>query len=208
MILTKNRLSKIEINNFELVEFRKNITLVDTPEKSVNAYNYLSAQDIVGIDTETRPAFNKGEFYPVSLVQFSTNDEAFIFQLEHCGFKDVQALLESEAICKVGLALRDDFIDLKKTYGSLNQKNIKDLGQISHKMGIIQTGVRTLSARYLERRISKSMQVSNWSKKDLSEKQIRYAATDAWICLQIYPKLIADKTDYFKLKELEEEQKI
>lgn len=200
MILSKNRISKSEINDLPLTEFKGDIFLIDTQEKAQKAYNELSSYKEVGVDTETRPAFNKGEFHPVSLVQFSTLNKAYIFQLKYCGFKEVKILFESSKIAKIGLGLRDDLKDLKKYYEVFEARNVIDIGKIATRKGIIQAGVRTLSARYLEKRISKSMQVSNWAKKDLSTKQLRYAATDAWICLEIYPKLIHDKTDYHKLK--------
>jgi ribonuclease D len=41
-------------------------------------------------------------------------------------------------------------------------------------------------------RISKSEQVSNWEAEELTEKQQRYAATDAWACLEIFKKLRKD----------------
>ena len=43
-----------------------------------------------------------------------------------------------------------------------------------------------LTALLLGFRISKSAQTSNWDSDQLNEKQISYAATDAWVCLKIY----------------------
>ena len=205
MIVSKNRISKDEINSLPLIEFNGRIILVDSDVKSKEAYSYLKREIILGIDTETRPAFNKGESHPVSLIQISTENDVYIFQLKYSGFSDVKKILESKTISKIGISLRDDFKDLKKSYGEFKPNNFIDISQMASRKGIIQIGVRALSSRYLERRISKSMQVSNWGKKELSEKQLKYAATDAWICLQIYPRLIKDKTDYYKLKLLEEE---
>jgi len=56
-------------------------------------------------------------------------------------------------------------------------------------LGAESIGARNLSAMILDIRISKSAQTSNWENEILSQKQIRYAATDAWICLEIYNKL-------------------
>jgi ribonuclease D len=38
-------------------------------------------------------------------------------------------------------------------------------------------------------RISKAEQVSNWEATSLTQKQLIYAATDAWACLEIFKKL-------------------
>lgn len=196
MYYQKNRLKKSEINALPIIRFEGEIVLVDSEESSELAYTALQCETILGIDTETRPAFNKGEVYPVSLIQIATLEKVYIFQLKFSGFKHIQLLLESEHIRKVGLGLNDDLKDLKRSYPNLSSKSIYNLDKIAHQKGIIQTGVRALSARYLGKRVSKSSQVSNWAAKRLSEKQLIYAATDAWICLKIYPKLINDDTDY------------
>ncbi|HLP45911.1 MAG TPA: 3'-5' exonuclease domain-containing protein 2, partial [Candidatus Kapabacteria bacterium] len=71
-----------------------------------------------------------------------------------------------------------------------------DLCKIAKEKGIIQVGARALTARYLGRRLVKTAQKTNWAQSRLSHKQQVYAASDAWICLEIYPHLLADPTDY------------
>ena len=39
-------------------------------------------------------------------------------------------------------------------------------------------------------KISKSQQLSNWEAKELSQAQKMYAATDAWVCREMYLKLL------------------
>ncbi|MCI0471860.1 MAG: ribonuclease D, partial [Candidatus Aminicenantes bacterium] len=63
-----------------------------------------------------------------------------------------------------------------------------------------------LTARYLGRRLVKTAQKTNWAQSQLSRKQQVYAAADAWVCLQVYPHLVADATDYRKFIEEEEEE--
>jgi ribonuclease D len=60
------------------------------------------------------------------------------------------------------------------------------------KVGFHNVGVRNLSGMVLKMRISKSEQVSNWEAEKLTEKQLRYAATDAWACLEIFNALQED----------------
>ncbi|MCP4220673.1 MAG: hypothetical protein GY765_38955, partial [bacterium] len=80
-----------------------------------------------------------------------------------------------------------------------------DLSDIAADKGIIQVGARSLTARYMEQRLVKSAQKTNWAQPKLTRKQQIYAACDAWICLEIYPLLLEDKTNYKKLAEEEEQ---
>ena len=43
---------------------------------------------------------------------------------------------------------------------------------------------------FLKHRISKGSQTSDWSKISLSDSQISYAATDAWVSLELLKYLI------------------
>lgn len=203
MIKHKNRLDKSDIQACPGLQFDKPIVVVATQADAQEAYHYLMHQEQLGFDTETRPAFRKGEVHPVALVQLSSPQRAYIFQLKHSGFHYVQQLLESATICKIGLGLKDDLKCLRRSFADLAPKNMIDLATIAKQKGIIQTGIRALSARYLKQRISKSVQLSNWENKILTEKQIKYAACDAWVCLQIYPLLQQDDTDYQQLKDQE-----
>jgi ribonuclease D len=56
-------------------------------------------------------------------------------------------------------------------------------------IGIESNGLRKLTAIMLGFRISKNAQVSNWEAPTLTPKQITYAATDAWVCFQMFSKL-------------------
>ena len=64
-----------------------------------------------------------------------------------------------------------------------------ELAQMSKEAGLEVESVKKLSAILLGIRISKSAQTSNWKAETLNEKQISYAATDAWVCLEIYKRL-------------------
>ena len=66
------------------------------------------------------------------------------------------------------------------------------------KKGIKANGVRTLAAQLLGFRISKGAQCSNWERSELAPAQILYAATDAWVCREIY--LFLEKMPDIKAK--------
>jgi ribonuclease D len=195
-LLQENRLSREYINELPIVRFEGEVVLVDEPQQAETVVRRLSGERCVGFDTESRPAFKKGESYPVSLVQLATHDTAFLFQLEKCGFPDTLAeLLADGTIKKIGVGIKHDIEKLQELK-KFTSAGFIDLSKIAKEKGIIQIGARSLTARYLGCRLVKSSQKTNWAKRHLTRKQQLYAAADAWICLEIYPRLKADKTDY------------
>jgi ribonuclease D len=144
----------------------------------------------LGFDTETRPAFRKGVSYDVALLQISTLEKAYLIRLNQIGFpKPLKELLEDPNIVKIGAAVRDDLKALKKLDKTFHPQSFFDLNEELKKVGFHNVGVRNLSAMVLNIRISKAEQVSNWEAEKLTEKQMRYAATDAWACLEIFYEL-------------------
>jgi len=191
-----NKLKPEQIRQAPIFEYTGTIECISTPEKLSKVIKNLKRQKIVGIDTESRPSFKKGLVYPVSLVQIATEDIVFIIQINKTGFiTELVKLFENEKIIKVGLALNDDIIKLK-ALRDFEPQAFVDLSKMAKEKGIIQTGLRSLTIRYLNRRISKAAQTTNWSAPKLTKKQLIYAATDAWVCLKLYPLILSDTNDY------------
>ena len=61
-----------------------------------------------------------------------------------------------------------------------------DLGKLAKRRGLKQTGVRNLAGIFLGARIPKGVTTTNWAARRLTPKQITYAATDAWVCRELY----------------------
>ncbi len=184
------RISKEEVNELPLGQFDGEIFLVDDHDEIDDIAEFLSTQTILGFDTETKPTFKKGQRNEVSLLQVSTSEQAFLFRLNHIGFPDkIRNVLEKDKIIKVGAAVHDDLLGLKRITDSFYPESFFDLNDELKKVGFHNVGVRNLSAMVLGIRISKSEQVSNWEAEELTTKQQRYAATDAWACLEVYEKL-------------------
>ncbi|HSF52625.1 MAG TPA: 3'-5' exonuclease [Algoriphagus sp.] len=180
-------ISKEEINELPLGQFEGKIYLIDRPDQVEEAVDFLEDQRIIGFDTETKPSFKKGQFNHVSLLQLSTSDQAFLFRLHKIGLPDpLRNLLEKENLVKIGAAVHDDLKALKKLTDSFFPLSFFDLNDELKKVGFQNVGVRNLSGMVLKIRISKTEQVSNWESEILTEKQQRYAATDAWACLEIF----------------------
>ncbi|WP_297335125.1 3'-5' exonuclease [Algoriphagus sp.] len=190
------QISKEEVNQLPLGQFEGEIYLIDQAEEVDEVVEFLEKQHVLGFDTETKPAFKKGVINLVSLLQISTSDQAFLFRLNHIGFPDsIRNLLEREHIIKVGAAVHDDIKGLAKLTDSFYASSFFDLNDELKKIGFQNVGVRNLSGMVLGIRISKSEQVSNWEADELTERQQRYAATDAWACLEIFKKL--NQSGYF-----------
>lgn len=184
------QITKEEINELPLGQFEGEIYLVNKAEDVEEVVDFLGTQAILGFDTETKPAFRKGVINPVSLLQLSTKTQAFLFRLNDIGFpNDLRTLLEREHIVKVGAAVHDDLKGLSRLTDSFYPNSFFDLNDELKKVGFHNVGVRNLCGMVLKMRISKSEQVSNWEAPVLTEKQQRYAATDAWACLEIFQLL-------------------
>ncbi len=183
------KISKKEINDFHQVQFEGPVHLVDTPEKIKPALACLNEESWLGFDTETRPSFQKGKRNTVSLLQLSTSHEVFLFRLNYVHLPAaLKRILENEKILKLGVAMYDDVHALQKL-ASFEPKGFLDFAQIAKKLGLKNFGLRSLAAIFLGVRISKRTRLSNWENQELTPAQITYAATDAWICREMYMHL-------------------
>ena len=181
------------INSLPILSFRGPIHLVDDTESLNPMLDKLFAEPCVGFDTESRPSFVKGKSYPISLLQFATPDEVYIVRLRRSGFSNrLRDFFESD-VEKIGVGLKDDFRKLKDER-DFKPNALVDLSEIAKAKGHVKSSLRVLSARYLHQRIVKSSQKTNWARVNLTENQLRYAATDAWACLLIRPLLDADNS--------------
>ena len=180
------RLGKEHIKTLPLRAFKGKIHLITEMKDVSDAIKTLRKCPVLGFDTETRPVFRKGVQHNVSLLQLSTSNEAFLFRLNYLGFpNELVALLEDSTILKVGVAILDDVRGLQKLR-HFKAGGFIELADIAGELGIITCGLRNLAAIILGVRITKKAQLSNWESPVINSKQSLYAATDAWICLEIY----------------------
>lgn len=181
-----------EIENLELVSFPGEIVIIDEPGPELNkAVAYLRRQKVIGFDTESRPSFSADQpHYGVSLLQLSGHNKAFLFRVKKCGMpKNLCRILANPNIVKVGAAVNDDVRGLKRVHG-FDPEGFVDLQKIGWEYGIRDKAVKKMAANILGIRISKTQQLSNWEADKLSEAQQKYAATDAWVCREMYLKLM------------------
>lgn len=185
-------ITKEQVNELPLGQFEGEIILINSIDQVQEAVDELSSHSLIGFDTETKPAFKKGVYNYVSLLQLSTPDVAFLIRLNELGLPaGIREIMEDRSILKIGAAVLDDLRGLRKYAQDFVPASFFDLNEELKKAGFLNIGVRNLAAMVMEIRISKSEQVSNWEAATLTEKQMLYAATDAWVCLEIYKKLQA-----------------
>ena len=184
-----NKFDKAKIAALPQALFPGRIEVVLSATQAEKAVNYLLAQDIMGVDTETRPSFRRGDIHKVSLLQVSTRDICFLFRLNHTGLTPaVVRLLEDTVVPKIGLSLTDDMHALHKL-GDFTPGLFIDLQNHVREIGIEDMSLQKLYANFFGQKISKRQQLTNWEHDVLSEKQKLYAATDAWTCIMLYEEL-------------------
>jgi len=185
------KITKEEVNALPLIKYEGKYKVIDKPEDVKAAIDELSKHTLIGIDTETKPAFKKGQVYPVALLQLATPDMVYLFRLLETGLtEDMVRLFENKKIVIAGIGIRDDIKDLQKLR-RFRPYGFVDLNSLAREMNFESIGARNFAGMFLKGRISKSQQVSNWENESLTEAQINYAATDAWICISIYEQLSA-----------------
>lgn len=184
-----NKFDKKSISDLPRVTFPGKIVVVLTEFEAQKAVDFLLSADILGIDSETRPVFKKGQHHKVALLQVSTKDVCFLFRLNLIGMPScIVRLLEDTTILKVGLSLHDDFMMLHQRRDFKIGRFI-DLQNMVSEFGIEDLSLQKLYANLFHERITKRQQLSNWEAPILTEQQKIYAATDAWTCIQIYERL-------------------
>lgn len=180
---------KASINQYPLRRYEGPIDIVANDREARRALAEIAKETVLGFDTESRPVFRRGQSYPPSLLQLAGAERVWLFQLQRIDhLEPVFEVLSDPDKVKAGVALRDD---IKKLNEILRFKagGFLEISDYTQKAGIVNTGLRSLSAIFLHYRISKGAQVSNWAKVDLTTAQITYAATDAWVSRQLYLRL-------------------
>lgn len=183
-------ITKDEVMERPLKSYEGKVVIAADAESIEAAVAEINQSKVVGFDTEAKPTFKKGEIRNISLIQVATATKVYLLRTHHVGISNqLHRFLENPDIIKIGIGLLDDY-NLLNRLREFTPDGFIDLNNTFDELGAEKIGARNLAAMVLDIRISKSAQTSNWEAQTLTEKQIRYASTDAWICLEIYNKLI------------------
>lgn len=184
-----NKFDKHAITSLPQVKFPGKIVVILSAGETEKAVDYLLSSDILGIDTETRPAFRKGESHKVALLQVSNRNVCFLFRLNHTDMTPaIIRLLENTKVPMVGLSLHDDMLSLHKR-ANFVPGNFIDLQNMVGQLNIEDLSLQKLYANIFNQKISKRQRLTNWEADVLDEKQKVYAAIDAWACINLYEEM-------------------
>jgi len=174
-----------------------NIIVPKTREECEAAVKEIMAAGICGFDTEAKPTFRKGQKSEgPHVVQFALTDKAYILQLHRSECEKASAeIIASKDVLKVGFGLKNDHGQIRQRLG-ITLDHTLDLDQTFRKLGYSgQIGVRGAIGVLLKQcfKKSKSTTTSNWALKELSPRQLTYAANDAYAALKVMEALEAEK---------------
>lgn len=178
------------IMEFAPLEFPGKIVVVDKVEALKEVCEDLMSHPVIGFDTETRPAFKPGVSYKVSMLQLSTPETCYLIRLCQMPLdKSIIKVLESKNVLKIGADVNNDLRSLKELR-KFKPAGFVDLQDMVSEWGIAEKSVRKMSCIVLGYRVTKAKRLTNWASKNLTDRQLMYAATDAWVCGRIYEKLM------------------
>lgn len=185
-----SRFDKKEITDLPVVTFPGRIITIITAGEAEKAVDYLLDSDIMGVDTETKPTFHKGEQHKVALLQVSNRDTCFLFRLNLTDITPaIKRLLEDTRVKKIGLSWHDDIRSLEQR--QLFEPGLfYDLQDMVGELGIKDLSLQKIYANLFHQKISKRQRLSNWEAPTLSDKQKQYAAIDAWSCIRLYDEIL------------------
>jgi ribonuclease D len=182
-------ISKEDINALPMLDYQGEIILIETAQGAKRAVAELVHEPVLGFDTETRPSFVKGQSYKIALLQLATLERAYLFRLNRFPItEELVHLLSNPDVIKAGVGILDDLRGLQKI-ADFKPQGFVDLSKVVEKNGFTSLGLRALTAIFLGQRLSKAAKVTNWERRDLTEAQLKYAAADALVGLQIYHKI-------------------
>ena len=184
-----SRYDKHKIGELPVVNFEGRIIVVLTEAEAEKAVDYLLSADILGMDTETRPSFQRGQSFKVALLQVSTRDTCFLFRLNMIGLcPAIVRLLENTKVPMIGLSWHDDLRMLHQR-GDFTPGLFYEIQDMVGDIGIKDLSLQKLYANLFSMKISKRQRLTNWESPILNDMQKRYAATDAWACIMIYEEI-------------------
>ncbi|KAI7849232.1 ribonuclease H-like domain-containing protein [Circinella umbellata] len=185
--------------NYPNIQYPNHYTVIctsDPREMNIQIASLLSKNEVVfGLDIEWQPQFKKG--YPqhkTALIQICGNDTILLFQVAQLKVLPTELVkfLKDPNIFKSGVNIRGDGLKLHRDFNVLTNGLVELMTMTQYidsplLMVTHRRSLSTLTSLFLERNMpkTKSVRLSNWSKRNLTAKQQEYAACDAYASFKL-----------------------
>ncbi|XP_053680516.1 exonuclease 3'-5' domain-containing protein 2 [Anopheles nili] len=160
-------------------------TIVEKLQKHCQEYNVL------GFDCEW--VSDQGKRRPVALLQLASH-RGLCALIRLCTInripQELYDLLNDDNIIKVGVSPYEDARVLRDDY-RLKVESTLDLRFMAERAGLEPLGIARLANEVLGITLDKHWKVrcSDWESPELSDRQIKYAASDAHVAVELFKKL-------------------
>ena len=186
------KISKEIIRELPIVKYAGTPSIIDNADAALSAIGEIMSEKLLGFDTETRPNFGgNSRHHTVSILQLAGSQKVWIFKLHLLLdiLPEIYKIFEAENIKKVGVAVHGDIVSLKE-HLDFTPRGFIDIADYTQLVGVVNTGLRNLTALFFGERLSKAAQLSNWENNPLEPRQVEYAATDAWISRRLFIEVL------------------
>eukprot|EP00940_MAST-03C_sp_MAST-3C-sp2_P001496 g1496.t1 len=169
------------------------VVSTDQPESVRSALELLRGETVVGLDVETKPNTRKAEAKNnPALLQLASDSACVIVMLRQPPLPLVlKEFLEDGSIVKAGVGVEDDAKEVRRAF-NVGCAGLQDLLTLGALLECRPRSLKALTQIFLGLNLQKprKIQMSDWSRASLSQSQLRYAATDAWVGREIYFAMI------------------
>jgi ribonuclease D len=187
----------------------RKVHIIQNTEELIKAVESLKSEKLLGFDSEQKPTFKRNQTpHGIATIQIASLNECYVFQVKKIdNLTPLIALLENEDIAKVGINLAGDNHALYSEFGIRLKATIEIDSVLSKLTSRESIGAKKAAKIFLKKDLQKSkkMSTSNWENDTLSDSQIKYAAEDAAVALDItihllnrYPFVIETMPIWFK----------
>lgn len=173
--------------NLKPIQFEGEIRLI-TNDRELIAVDFASITAF-GFDTETKPAFKRGDDFKTALLQLATDSVAYLIRLHHIQeFGAIRKVFENPDVLKAGAAIAHDLKQLQRIF-PFQPRGFVDIQKMAKERGLKNLGLKKMTEEALGATVRKGPKMTNWEKQVLTQEQLLYAATDAWLGLRLYREL-------------------
>lgn len=162
---------------------------IDTHSGLLDLVTRLEEAPEIALDTEADSLHHY--FEKVCLIQLTAGEEnAIVDPLCGMDLSPLLALLTRKPLLLHGADY--DLRMMRMSFGFLPERDVFDTMLAARLLGYEEFGLASLVERFFEVKLSKGGQKSDWSRRPLSESQLRYAGDDTRYLLPLAARLRAD----------------